>query len=302
MLRPRRISRAADRRRTLVSFNWTLQHYSNVSPRPVKLSFSASVGGPPLLYSWDPVLRLTPPPLGDHCYPARRTFPRAGCFRGGRTRTKTRGCLPRSSRAPSSAASQWAASSPKASSVEAKCNCDCRRRLRFEPNSADPSHSFPAPRILLVVLGRRSAPASASPSRGPGNGIPAPFRAPRILLVVIGRRSASAPASPSRGPGNGILRAETGGRIQARTAGERSEFGSQTATRLANRPKLRGLLPTWKPRRFADRTCDPSASAWVSGWLHPHDPKLSAACTGRRGRARDGRGDGGSGGRRGRPT
>ena len=65
------------------------------------------------------------------------------------------------------------------------------------------------------------------------------------------RRSASAPASPSRGPGNGILRAETGGRIQARTAGERSEFGSQTATRLANRPKIRGLLPTRKPRRFA---------------------------------------------------
>ncbi len=68
---------------------------------------------------------------------------------------------------------------------------------------------------------------------------PAPFRAPRILLVVIGRRSASAPASPSRGPGNGILRAETGGGIQARTAGERSEFGSQTATRLANRLNLR---------------------------------------------------------------
>src|SRR5208337_3129626 len=78
-----------------------------------------------------------------------------------------------------------------------------------------------------------------------------PHSKPRILLVVIGRRSASAPASPSRGPGNGILRAETGGRIQARTAGERSEFGSQTATRLANRPKLRGLLPTRKPRRFA---------------------------------------------------
>ena len=47
---------------------------------------------------------------------------------------------------------------------------DCRRRLRFEPNSADPSRSFPAPRVLLVVIGRRSASASASPSRGPGNG------------------------------------------------------------------------------------------------------------------------------------
>ena len=35
-------------------------------------------------------------------------------------------------------------------------------------------------------------------------------------------------------------------------AGERSEFGSQTATRSANRPELRGFLPTWKPRRFAE--------------------------------------------------
>ena len=95
---------------------------------------------------------------------------------------------------------------------------DCRRRLRFEPNSADPSHSFPAPRILLVVLGRRSAPASASPSRGPGNG---------------------------------ILWAETGGRFQPQNAGKRPEFGSQTATRLTNRPELRGFLTTRKPRRFA---------------------------------------------------
>ena len=58
----------------------------------------------------------------------------------------------------------------------------------------------------------------------------------------IGDREASAPASSSRGPGNGILRAETGGRIQARTAGERSEFGSQTPLRLTNPPELRGLL------------------------------------------------------------
>ena len=57
-------------------------------------------------------------------------------------------------------------------------------------------------------------------------------------------------ASPSRGPGNGILWAETGGRFQAQNAGERSEFGSQTATRLTNRPKLRGFLSTRKPRRF----------------------------------------------------
>ena len=44
--------------------------------------------------------------------------------------------------------------------------------------------------------------------------------------------------------GNGILRAETGGRLQAQNAGERSEFGSQTATRRAIGPKLRGFLCT----------------------------------------------------------
>ena len=58
-------------------------------------------------------------------------------------------------------------------------------------------------------------------------------------------------ASPSRGPGNGILWAETGGRFQPQNAGERPEFGSQTATRLTNRPELRGFLPARKPRRFA---------------------------------------------------
>ena len=77
-----------------------------------------------------------------------------------------------------------------------------------------------------------------------------PVADPRILLVVIGRRSASAPASPSRGPGNGILRAETGGRIQAQNAGEQSEFGSQTTLRLTNPPELRGFLSTRKPPRF----------------------------------------------------
>jgi hypothetical protein len=75
--------------------------------------------------------------------------------------------------------------------------------------------------------------------------------APRILLVVLGTRSAPASASPSRGPGNGILRAETGGRLQAQNAAERPEFGSQTATRLSNRPELRGFLSTRKPPRFA---------------------------------------------------
>src|SRR5271166_6472722 len=57
--------------------------------------------------------------------------------------------------------------------------------------------------------------------------------------------------SPSRGAGNGILWAETGGRFQPQNAGERPEFGSQTATRLTNRPELRGFLSTRKPRRFA---------------------------------------------------
>ena len=51
--------------------------------------------------------------------------------------------------------------------------------------------------------------------------------------------------------GNGILWAETGGRFQAQNAGERPEFGSQTALSLTNRPELRGFLPTRKPRRFA---------------------------------------------------
>src|SRR5208337_3431258 len=77
-------------------------------------------------------------------------------------------------------------------------------------------------------------------------------------FVVLGRRSAPASASPSRGPGNGILRAETGGRLQAQNAGERPEFGSQTALRPANRPELRGFLSTRKPRRFA-------RTAWWSG-------------------------------------
>ena len=92
----------------------------------------------------------------------------------------------------------------------------------------------PADALVRAMGQDRTAGAGSGSSRTPLIH-PAPFRAPRILLVVIGRRSASAPASPSRGPGNGILRAETGGQIQARTAGERSEFGSQTATRLANR-------------------------------------------------------------------
>ena len=64
------------------------------------------------------------------------------------------------------------------------------------------------------------------------------------------RRSAPASASPSRGPGNGILWAETGGRFQPQNAGERPEFGSQTTLRLTNPPELRGFLSTRKPPRF----------------------------------------------------
>ncbi len=95
---------------------------------------------------------------------------------------------------------------------------------------------------------------------------PAPFRAPRILLIVIGRRSAASSASPSRDPGNGILRAETGGRFQAQNTGERSEFGSQTAARLATdgncegfcRPGNRVGFLGLDGGRCRDRTCDPS--------------------------------------------
>ena len=68
---------------------------------------------------------------------------------------------------------------------------------------------------------------------------------PEVLRAQFGERDASASASPSLGPGNRILRAETGGGFRAQNAGERPEFCSQTALRLANRPKLR------KPPRFA---------------------------------------------------
>ena len=71
-----------------------------------------------------------------------------------------------------------------------------------------------------------------------------------FLRAQFDKHEASAPAFPSRGPGNGILRAETGGRFQAQNAGERSEFGSQTATSLTNPPELRGFLSTRKPPQF----------------------------------------------------
>ena len=95
---------------------------------------------------------------------------------------------------------------------------------------------------------------------------PASFRAQRILLVVIGRRSASAPPSPSRGPGNGILRAETGGRFQAQNAEKgrnsvrRPQHPSLTDRNCEGfcRPGNRVGLPGLHGGRCRDRTCDPS--------------------------------------------
>jgi hypothetical protein len=72
-----------------------------------------------------------------------------------------------------------------------------------------------------------------------------------FLHAQFYQREAAAVATPSHGLGSGILPTETGGRIQAQNAGERSEFGSQTRTFLANGREWRGFLSTWKPRRFA---------------------------------------------------
>ena len=101
--------------------------------------------------------------------------------------------------------------------------------------------------------------------------------------LARGRR-ASASASPSLGPGNGILRAETGGGFQAQNAGERPEFCSQTALRLANRPKLREFLWIRKPRRFA-------GTSWfraVFGRLNRSQPATGdLSVVRKRGRAKD---------------
>jgi hypothetical protein len=66
---------------------------------------------------------------------------------------------------------------------------------------------------------------------------------------------------PSCSLGNRILRAETGGRIQALSAGERPEIDSQTGPRPANLPELREFLPPGKPGRFAQ-------TAWWSVLEH----------------------------------
>src|SRR5271166_3150493 len=79
---------------------------------------------------------------------------------------------------------------------------DCRSRFRLEPNSADPSRSV-----------QRAANPPCHHQK---------CARPRLWPLDL------------MGPGNGILRAETGGRVQAQNAGERPEFGSQTALRPAN--------------------------------------------------------------------
>ena len=71
---------------------------------------------------------------------------------------------------------------------------------------------------------------------------------------------------PSSSLGNRILRAETGRGIQAQSAGERPEFGSQTGRGSLTyrncesfyRPGNRVGLPGLDGGRCRDRTCDPS--------------------------------------------
>ena len=108
----------------------------------------------------------------------------------------------------------------------------------------------PADALVRAMAGPRTAAADSGAGRTRLMTVPLSTGCKSFLRAQFGEREASAPASPSRGPGNGILRAETGGRFQAQNAGERSEFGSQTATRLTNRPELRGFLSTRKPPRF----------------------------------------------------
>ena len=106
-----------------------------------------------------------------------------------------------------------------------------------------------------VRLTRASATRSTSSPASARTPSVASTRRSSFAARPIARRlssgRASASASPSLGQENGILRAETRVRFQAQNAGERPEFCSQTALRLANRPKLREFLWNRKPRRFA---------------------------------------------------
>ena len=101
---------------------------------------------------------------------------------------------------------------------------------------------------------------------------PAPFRAPLILHVII--RNAPGPRLwplDVMGPGNGILRAETGGRLQAQNAGERPEFGSQTAPRPANCSPAGNSIPTISasalstPLPISKLVCDAAKDMLVDG-------------------------------------
>jgi hypothetical protein len=74
---------------------------------------------------------------------------------------------------------------------------------------------------------------------------------PRTKFLLHSQPTRRLGSTLGLGLGNGILSAETGGRNQAQNARERSESGSQTVLRLANRRKLGGFLPTRKPPRFA---------------------------------------------------
>jgi len=73
------------------------------------------------------------------------------------------------------------------------------------------------------------------------------------------------------GPGNGILRAETGGRLQAQNAGERPEFGSQTAPRPANCSPGGISIPTISasalstPLPISKLVCDAAKDMLVDG-------------------------------------
>ena len=182
--------------------------------------------------------------------------------------------------------------STAASSSFRRATTTCAKGLRTRPykpkeepaaylGELPPQDPAGAPRSTGRRQARRSSavvkPPSGSPARRAGALAQAEFEegfhAPRILLVVIGRRSASAPASPSRGPGNGILRAETSGRFQAQNAGERSEFGSQTATRRAIGQKLRSwpqqtgrCFPECRPRPSAAPT-HPTPLCGLRDWV-----------------------------------
>ncbi len=106
-------------------------------------------------------------------------------------------------------------------------------------------------KLILPVAGRRHDRRQALDALGMFDGDNLRDHAAHRRADDMGLAERRLPKSPiTSGPGNGILWAETGGRFQARNARERSEFGSQTALRLTNRPELRRFLQTRKPRRF----------------------------------------------------